>query len=109
MKPVQVRHDEATLTWGVNRWVMIEVDGTELQRQVTSAPQLSALLVEMGVTGATADSLAKEFWRQRPSDAGLGSARSGESMWRGSGLRWWQALAVLAAAILIWIVVIWLR
>lgn len=94
---------DVQLTWGVNRWVLIEVGDDELQRQVSSADQLAALLVEMGVNGKRSRALARSFWRERPSDAALGLRRVNEAMWRSTGLGWWQAGPLLLALIVAYV------
>jgi hypothetical protein len=73
---------------------------------VSKPSQLAALLVEMGVSGDVADDAAKRFWRERPADAAVGVARIGEAVWRGTGLRAWQAGGLLAAFIVAWLLVV---
>ena len=97
------------LIWGVNRWVMIEVGNEHVQHQIGSREQLSALLVEMGVSASRSRTLATAFWHDRPSDAALGIRRVNEAMWRSSGLRWWQAALVLVIALTAYVVLAALR
>jgi hypothetical protein len=63
------------LSWGINRWVLVESLGGCLQRQVSSPAQLAALLNEMGVAYADAEDLAARCWQARPSDAGTKAPR----------------------------------
>jgi hypothetical protein len=63
------------LSWGINRWVLVEAREGSLQRQVSSPLQLAALLAEMGVAFDEADALASRFWHERPSDAATKAPR----------------------------------
>ena len=91
------------LTWGINRWVLVDGPAGSVQRQVSSPAELGDLLVDAGVPPGEVDGLAAELWHGRPRDAGFESARRDEAMWRSTGLPAWAIFLLLAlvAALLV--------
>lgn len=107
MYQVEAPEHGMTVSWGVNRWVLVEAPGGTLQRQVSSAAQLAALLMEMGVDRAGAEELAQRCWHERPHDAGLPAVRRREAVWKSTGLSAGR-VAVLLAVVVALVVAFWL-
>ena len=87
------------LTWGINRWVLVDGPAGSLQRQVSSRLELADLLVDAGVPGEEAERLAEAHWKERPRDAGEESSRRNEAMWRATGLPAWGVLLIVLALV----------
>jgi hypothetical protein len=87
------------VTWGVNRWVLVDAGEHSLQRQVSTRGELAALLLEAGVDRDRADELASECWQARPGGAGSPSPTAGGSVWRATGLSRLTTLLVLLVVI----------
>lgn len=107
MYQVEAPEHGITVSWGVNRWVLVEAPGGTLQRQVSSPAQLGALLMEMGVDRRGADELARRCWHERPADAAMLTVRRREAVWKSTGLSAGGA-ALLLAAVVALVVVLWL-
>jgi hypothetical protein len=109
-KPTQVSEQTArgvlTVTWGVNRWAMVDFGGRSSQRQVRSWREFAALLSAAGVTADEAEREGRLLWSRRPSDQGAETSRPYGELWRATGLPAWGMglilLAVLIAAVVSW-------
>lgn len=86
-----------SVTWGLNRWVLLETPAGSFQQQVSKPAQLALLLTEAGLAREEAGRVAAALWAERPADAALGAARRNEAMWRATGLPWWAVLGILLA------------
>jgi hypothetical protein len=113
LEPTQVATSRGTygVTWGVNRWVLIDGGGVSLQRQVKSQRDLARLLVDAGLPVGEADTHAASVWRSRPSDAGIEGARPSDleswdqASWHAStGLPSWAPIVVTAIVVLVFVV-----
>jgi hypothetical protein len=91
------------LTWGINRWVLVDGPAGSLQRQVSSPHELADLLADAGVRAEEAERLAETYWHERPRDAGFETARRGEAMWRSTGLPAWAILLVVLGVVALYV------
>ena len=107
LEPTRVETSRGTyaVTWGVNKWVLIDGGGVSMQRQVESQRDFARLLADTGLPVSEADTHAASVWRSRPSDAGIGGVRSedpfDETSW-GS----WRAMTGLPSWVLLLLTVI---
>jgi hypothetical protein len=96
------------VTWGVNRWVLLERGDTSHQVQTKNASALArAATSHFDIPDDRAKEWARAQWKTRPADAGAVGARAGESAHSATGLPWWVVLVVLIAVVVGW--VIWAR
>ena len=93
--------------WGVNRWVLVEQGGRDVQRQVSKPTELAVAIREVaGVPWEEALAEAERLWRKRPADAGALLARGRQSLVSATGLSTRAVFAALAIFAAIWIIVI---
>ena len=85
--------------WGIHRWVMLRAPRGVSQRQISSRRELSAFLVDVGLTQDEAAALADRLWNDRPREADPAAPRRNEAAWRGTGLPAWAVGVVLLAVI----------
>jgi hypothetical protein len=90
------------VTFGLNNWLLVQLpNGQSDQRQVTSEPDLVLVLQDLGLSEGEAREAAAAAWRERPSEAGLSSASSYESVIRATGLSTAWVFVILAIFVLL--------
>jgi hypothetical protein len=116
LQPTRVETSRGTyaVTWGVNKWVLIDGGGVSMQRQVESQRDFARLLADTGLPVSEADTHAASVWRSRPSDAGIGGVRSEDPLdeaswgsWRATtGLPSWVLLLLTVIVVLVVVILL---
>ena len=84
-----------TVTWGVNRWAMVDFGGRSSQRQVRNWREFADLLAAAGVTADEAEAEGRTLWSRRPSNQGAETSRPYGEMWRATSLPAWAIGLIL--------------
>jgi len=92
------------VTWGINRWVLVDTPSGSLQRQVAKRAAQRGWLVDAGLARDEAEELAATLWKRRPADAGIESASRDEAPWYATGLPTWAIFAILLAVVALYVV-----
>jgi hypothetical protein len=92
-----------TVTWGFNRWALLDLAGRSLQRQVRSERDLVQLLASAGLPSVEAKAHGTSLWHARPKDAGIEAARPRQALWRATGLPAWAIALILVALIALFV------
>lgn len=87
--------DPPQVTWGINRWVMIELDSRVDQRQVHTKSELNRFLLDFGISGSESSRLAETAWHERPETAEETEPSSTQGLRRGFGASTWFVAAVV--------------
>src|SRR5438309_5036938 len=93
--PASNENDPVRLHWGINRWVLVEVDGRSEQRQVSTRGELVTFLIELGIPHGQSTALASAEWNRRPKRADETQAAAWEGL-RNGVPNWAVLLAILA-------------
>jgi hypothetical protein len=86
-----------SIQWGINRWVLTDIDGRVVQRRVKSWQALEAMFVSLGIPPDEAIELAVREWAERPPEAGLSSTDTALGLARFTGVPGWVFLPVLTS------------